>query len=150
MKSNNIKSVILTLVMALQVISTSLSATTPLLVGVPVEQPVIYLNGRHLNLAKDSLVITSTGKLKVTFLNASADAKPIKFTVVIRHLNKRPGFFYSSFDERYLDGKLFDSIDIETILSKTQVFDQLLIIPQDNGKEYTNYPIVVNVIGDHC
>jgi len=112
----------------------------------------VYLNGRQLNLSKDSLVITATGPMQLVPLSIGLSAAPkIKFKIVIRHASPA-AFGFLAFDERYNDGQEFESIDIENILRKTKVGDQILIIPSDNEAKFENTkePIVVHVIGDQC
>jgi hypothetical protein len=117
-------------------------------------EPVgVFLNGRQVNLSKDSLQITTTGSLSLSALYpAYKDAEKVRFKVVIRHFTYAGELLLLTLDERYMDGKEFDSVDVESILSKAKVGDQILIIPSDkDGKfENTREPFVLNIISDRC
>ncbi|HYC85619.1 MAG TPA: hypothetical protein VEB86_10370 [Chryseosolibacter sp.] len=113
----------------------------------------VFLNGYQINASKDSLEITAKGVMSLSSLvGPYANAEKVRFQIVIRHRLGSGDFTVLTFDERFNDGEEFETIDIEKVLIKATVGDQLLIIPADkNGKfENTKEPFVLRVVGDRC
>jgi hypothetical protein len=118
------------------------------------KEPIgVFLNGKQINFFKDSLEITAKGKLSLSTLAPTYEGgEKLKFIVVIRHREFSATLPLLSFDERYNDGEEFNIIDIEKVLLKTKVGDQLLILPSDKDGKYDNTkePFVINITGDRC
>jgi hypothetical protein len=113
-------------------------------------QPVVYLDGKQFDVAKDSLAINIYGKLTLAVKNPdpTKSDKLVKFTVVIRHLSTAGPFVITYIDEPGLDGQKVESAEVHHILSTTKfnLRDKLMLIPERNDSEYINAPIAINLV----
>lgn len=77
---------------------------------------------------------------------------PVEFKVVIRHYVKKEIVGISSYDERYMDGKIFTEIEIKDILKNAKIGDQILLIPIDTKDRFSNAksPFILAVADMGC
>ncbi len=128
---------------AQQSLATSIDADTPCESAFR-----LTLDGRQFPM-KDSVELSAKGVLN---LYASVNpAEAIQFRIVIRHQNFK-GLLFTTIDERYEDGKIFTSVEIEKILSKASANDEILILPVGKDNQNSSMsPLVLQVtLPDRC
>jgi hypothetical protein len=120
------------------------------------EQIAIFLNFknyRRVVLNKDSLEVSIKGTLLLgTLSHELKKTGAVNFWIVIRHRMDLGGIMVNKGDERYNDGEIFSSIEIEKILSKAKPGDQIIIVPVDKDSQYENTKthFQINVIFGGC
>lgn len=112
----------------------------------------VYVDGKMINLANDSIEVATKGILSLG--NLTQKKEILSFRVVIRHntyVQNLP-FLLTTLDERYNDGEVFKSIEIEKILHKAKPGDEIIIVPVDENSTYENSrkPFHLNVVGGGC
>lgn len=112
----------------------------------------VYVDGKMINLANDSIEVATKGILSLG--NLTQKKEILSFRVVIRHntyVQNLP-FLLTTLDERYNDGEVFKSIEIEKILHKAKPGDEIIIVPVDENSTYENSrkPFRLNVVGGGC
>jgi hypothetical protein len=105
----------------------------------------VVVNDKQFN-ASDSLRTSDKGILKLDAVSSKAGM----FKVVIRHVSQSAGLIFTTLDERYLQGEIFESVDLEKILIKANDGDQILIYPVTDESQTSCQPIVIHVLGDEC
>jgi hypothetical protein len=123
----------------------------------------LFINGRTLKAPTDSLDINTSGALvlhaannaageRLIFIDDNLPSGAVSFKVVIRHRMQMANMPTTMYDERFEDGKEFTRIEIQSILKKAKVGDQLLIIPVDKNNTYENSksPLIIEVINGGC
>jgi hypothetical protein len=120
-----------------------------LLGGDPKPSLVVYYEGKQFVHDKETLPIDAEGKL--TLVNLFDSSQKVKFYVVIRH-QVIPGTLpIVLMDERYEDGKILESVEVEKILNKIKPGDKVLIIPIDPEKKFENSAEPIRIaVGGGC
>jgi hypothetical protein len=113
----------------------------------------VFLNGKQINLVKDSLEITAKGKMSLSTLSPEyKNGERVKFRIVVRHTTYNGSIPFLSYDIRYRDGEEFLEVEIEKILNTATVGDVILIIPVKDPKfENSKQPFEIYVTAeDRC
>jgi hypothetical protein len=118
----------------------------------PKDKVGIYIDGRSFDAQKDSVLISAKGPLMFGLLDPVTGEKTYKkFRVVIRKTTRAAFMPTLTYDLRYNDGEVLETIDIQKILLKTQVGDQILIVPvEKNAPGTCNALLHIVVAGDNC
>lgn len=131
------------LCMATAILGATMLAPASPVPAMPDASPGIYIDGHLLDPHRDSLVVTAKGTMKLT----SAEGK-MKFRLVLRHRTIAQGMPILQIDERYLDFKELDEVNVDDILGKMKPGDQLLLLPvTETGTAET---IILNIAPDRC
>lgn len=109
----------------------------------PKKEPIaMFLNTKHnkfLLLNKDSIDVSTKGTLLLGTLSDEFQKRSgVNFWVVIRHRADLGGVMINTGDERYNDGEVFNSIEVEKVVAKAKAGDQIIIVPVDKNSEYEN------------
>ena len=144
---------VLALTLAVIFVATSyvgnLNATTPKAkLGVFLSEKLIF--ERLVERKVNELSLDRAGILTIKNINNRSETS--QFYIVIRHPSLSKYIPFAGFDERYNDGEVFESIDIQKVLRKAKVGYQLIIVPVDKeGKfENSNVPFEMNITGGGC
>lgn len=118
------------------------------------KEPIgVFLNGKQINIVKDSVEITATGTLSLSTLSPEYEnGEKVKFRVVIRRTTYNGAFPILTYDIRFQDGEEFTLVEVEKILLKAKIGDEILIIPVDADQRFENTrePFHLFVGGDRC
>jgi hypothetical protein len=135
---------LLVLIVSFETAASDPKASDPVKVG-------IYIDGRSFDAIKDSVLISAKGPLMLGYLDpVTGDKTYRKFRVVIRRTTHAGFLPVLTYAIRYNDGEVIETIDIEKILQKTQVGDEILLVPVEKLAPGTCTFLNIVVAGDNC
>jgi hypothetical protein len=99
----------------------------------PVTDSKVYVDGRTF-FAVNGLDLSAKGQLMVGRIDpVTGEKQTRKFMIVIKRTFLTGNFSMVS-DIRYNDGEVFETIDINKVLAKAEIGDEILVIPVDDEK----------------